>query len=602
MIQVYLKLINIFIFTSLLLSSCHLSTDNKIIETYSNEIRSKFKNKLKSLPKVNYFKILGRIPSKDEVELGRQLFADPILSRNNDVSCATCHLSNHGFGDGNSLNVGALGKGGPNGNNVGKSFGEGKISISRSLGTDGNGFHGNSFMFRNSPSTLNVAFRVNKNADRGLFWDGRFGNLTFQVLLPIHTGIEMCGRNPVTSQNIFKPGGIYFKKKVHLSHVNSFDGYTGKDTGNFYATPQDINGVPTFRPNGSMSIPGRNECLAIAIAKLRNIPKYVQLFKKIYKSEIKDNLLASAITSYVSTHVSKNAPYDQFVKGKNNLSLSELKGMVSFFTPIGKTTTILKNKIRGAGCFSCHNGPIFGGQLYNTLGVKTDKRSPLTKSQNISSKGGSFFGKNRLIRGFFPRCYIKDVSVGADGYVPDMGAAGATFDEKDCFKFRVPPLRNVLETYPYFHSGTANGKDNKLEGLTLKEKAILGLKQVLRYHLNGPVDVRNFSMNKLTLKSYFDETFQRDFLVPHSMINMYNAQNEKFKTLNNSIFPIRLKDDIFLGLIDFLSISLNDDKATQIGDLGNDISHPTSVPSGFLPTITRDSGNQLEIAPNSKIK
>ncbi|MCO4795252.1 MAG: cytochrome-c peroxidase, partial [Bacteriovoracaceae bacterium] len=77
---------------------------------------------------------MGRIPTGSELELGRQLFSDTILSRNNDVSCATCHLSNHGFADGNTLNVGTMGKGGPNGDNVGHKFDTGKLSVDRSLG------------------------------------------------------------------------------------------------------------------------------------------------------------------------------------------------------------------------------------------------------------------------------------------------------------------------------------------------------------------------------------------------------------------------------------------------------------------------------------
>ena len=39
-------------------------------------------------------------PDDAAVELGRQLFFDPVLSAENDMSCATCHQPDHGFSDG----------------------------------------------------------------------------------------------------------------------------------------------------------------------------------------------------------------------------------------------------------------------------------------------------------------------------------------------------------------------------------------------------------------------------------------------------------------------------------------------------------------------
>ena len=104
----------ILFFLLVISSACSQGFDEKRVKL-SKEVRSKYSKHLKKLPPLNYSKIFGSLPDKDRLELGRQLFNDPILSRNNDVSCATCHLSNHGFADGNSLSVGTLGKGGPNG-------------------------------------------------------------------------------------------------------------------------------------------------------------------------------------------------------------------------------------------------------------------------------------------------------------------------------------------------------------------------------------------------------------------------------------------------------------------------------------------------------
>ena len=236
--------------------------DNTLFEI-EKEVRLRFAKQLKPLPPVPWEYLFGRRPSSLELELGRQLFNDPILSRNNDVSCATCHLANHGFADGNSLSVGALGRGGPDGENVGEIFPQGRLSLDRSLGDDGLGFEAKSHMFRNALSTLNVAFRADTTNRQGLLHDGRFGSLFFQTLLPIHTSIEMCGDNPVPegNKNLFRKGGPLFKTPVKLTHANTFDKYQGLDTGNFNAASTMVDGIPSKRPNGTYSIPGRNECL-----------------------------------------------------------------------------------------------------------------------------------------------------------------------------------------------------------------------------------------------------------------------------------------------------------------------------------------------------
>ena len=582
----------------LFMASC---SNDSIVELKSEQIRIKFKNHLTALSPINYIEIFGRTPSERELALGRNLSNDPILSRNNDVSCATCHLSNHGFADGNSLTVGALGLGGPSGNDVGKKFSEGKLSIDRGLGDDGRGFKANSFMFRNSLSTINVAYRMNKNKSEGLFHDGRFGSLFFQTLLPIHTSIEMCGDNPISRKNnLFAEGGVFFKTKVKLTHVNSFDPYSGRETGFFNAAHTTIKGVPTMRPNGTLSIPGRNECLAIAIAKLKTIPYYRNEFKSIYKSEIKDNLIAIALTAYVSTHVSKETAFDEFVSGENSLTDSQLTGLALFFTKMGQTVKIGEKVYKGAGCYQCHSGPTFGGIGYSSLGVKGSQRSPLSRPKFINKRNSSFFGRIKLQRGELPKCHIEGLSISREGLAPDMGRASGSFKTDDCFKFRVPPLRNIIETFPYFHHGTALAQD--VSATSYRERSLKGLEQVIRYHLRGPVDHKLFARNNLRQGVFYDKYHQKDFFIPYFAQNFISTDNNKLNLTESDIFPINLNDEEVTGLVDFVAYSLWDRKSTTRGDLGNPLGHPIKVPSGFTPSVTRDIGNQLEIPPNYKIE
>lgn len=88
--------------------------------------------------------------TKEKVKLGEKLFNDPIFSKNEDVSCASCHKADLAFTDGRKLPIGTSGK----------------------LG------------FRNSPSLLNTAYNTL------FFADGGVRSLELQVLVPSDTHFE----------------------------------------------------------------------------------------------------------------------------------------------------------------------------------------------------------------------------------------------------------------------------------------------------------------------------------------------------------------------------------------------------------------------------
>lgn len=584
----------------LFLQSCQFGQSSFEVSKTSEEVRMKLKEVLPVLEKPNYDVILGRTPSQKELELGRLIFNDTILSRNNDVSCATCHLTNHGLADGNALNVGTLGQGGPTGDNVGEAFGEGVLSINRSTGEDGFGFVGPTFFFRNTLSTVNVAYRVNEATDNGLFHDGRFGRIHFQVLLPIHTNVEICGTNPIVlnekGENVFAEGGPLFDKPVTINHSNSNDDYTGQDTGKFHAQPQVIKGIPYKRKDGSISIPNRNECLAIVVAKMRKIPYYQKTFQEVYGEEVSDLNIGRAISSFVMTHVALNSPYDKFVKGENSLDASQLRGLAMFMTPIGKEIEVGGKKLKGVGCINCHDTGTFGGNGFASLGVRSDSRSPLSRTDFSTNRNNGFFSRPRVQRGYLPNCHVIGSSaLETTSYVPDIGRANGSFNSDDCFKFRIPPLRNVIETYPYFHHGTerALGRDES----DFEKRSILALKNVVAYHLRGPINPQLYSAYDVQ-KPFFDDLYQKDFLVP------YYAQNfidYKLKGPNHvDLFPVVLDDEAINDVVNFIAYGLWDKSSMSKGALGNDVSHPKKVPSGLSPSITRDNGKQTELPPNGK--
>lgn len=92
------------------------------------------------------------------VALGRQLFFDPILSGNQSMSCASCHVTDLAFTDGKAVSIG-----------VGQAKGK-----------------------RSAPSLLNVGFHY-----KGLFWDGRSPTLEEQALHPVADPVEMAASWPL---------------------------------------------------------------------------------------------------------------------------------------------------------------------------------------------------------------------------------------------------------------------------------------------------------------------------------------------------------------------------------------------------------------------
>ncbi|QDU39452.1 Cytochrome c551 peroxidase precursor [Maioricimonas rarisocia] len=90
-------------------------------------------------------------PTPEKIQLGKQLYFDPRLSRDSTISCASCHDPQKGFSNGEQFATGVRGQVGG----------------------------------RNSPTVINAAF------NRFQFWDGRAGSLEEQALGPIQNPIEM---------------------------------------------------------------------------------------------------------------------------------------------------------------------------------------------------------------------------------------------------------------------------------------------------------------------------------------------------------------------------------------------------------------------------
>jgi len=151
------------------------------------------------------------------------------------------------------------------------------------------------------------------------------------------------------------------------------------------------------------------------VDRLEGIPGYKSQFEAIFGSVTYDNM-AKAIASYERTLITTNSPFDRYMKGdKTAMSKQAIKGMERF------------NNI---GCSGCHSGVNFAGPALET--------------------GTGFFQK-------FPM--FDSPLVDKYDFKKDKGRYEVTKDDADINTWRVPSLRNIATTAPYFHNGSVNQLD-----------------------------------------------------------------------------------------------------------------------------------------------
>lgn len=140
----------------------------------------------------------------------------------------------------------------------------------------------------------------------------------------------------------------------------------------------------------------------LAVDTVKSIPEYVAEFRKVFKSDkLTIDEITLAIAAFEETLVTPNARFDQWLKGNRRaIDAQELRGYQLF---------------KSSGCVACHNGQNFGGTSFQKMGLVAPY-----KTTN-----------------------------------PSEGRAAVTGKDADRFSFKVPTLRNVALTYPYFHDGEA---------------------------------------------------------------------------------------------------------------------------------------------------
>ncbi len=143
-----------------------------------------------------------------------------------------------------------------------------------------------------------------------------------------------------------------------------------------------------------------------ATAKLSQDAEFTQAFNAVYPDGYKKDNFVNAIAEFEKTLVTPG-PFDRYLKGDQNALTADQKAGLKIF--------------EDTGCVNCHCGPILGGQSFELMGLRKD-----------------YFGS---------RGNVKDA---------DYGRYNFTKDESDKYRLKVPTLRNVKLTAPYFHDSSTS--------------------------------------------------------------------------------------------------------------------------------------------------
>jgi cytochrome c peroxidase len=173
-----------------------------------------------------------------------------------------------------------------------------------------------------------------------------------------------------------------------------------------------------------------------AMNRVRAIPGYRPYFERAFGSEnpmTVDNA-ARAVAAFERSLITPNSPYDRYVKGNSEaMSQQQIRGMATFAE---------------IGCAGCHSGPAFSGPSMEA--------------------GKGFFMKFPT---FTDSDYVKDYK-----FMDDGGRFAVTGKESDRDFWKVPTLRNIEVTAPYFHNGSVK---------TLSEAVQVMAKTQLNIDLSG---------------------------------------------------------------------------------------------------------------------
>lgn len=248
------------------------------------------------------------------VEIGRDLFFDPILSGNKNIACASCHHPSLASADGMSLGLG-----------------EGAVDLGDKRRVDPSNAPHNRIP-RNAPALFNLGafeFRV-------LFHDGRVQadpHSDFGFKMPPNAVLERPVPNALAAQALMPP--------------TSFDEMAGQDDEN-----------PISLAAKEKRFAGAGGVWDLLCKRIEGIPAYTERFKQVIGNrKLHFTDIARAIAEFETFEFqSINSAFDRYLRGEDDaLSGPQKAGMDLFY---GK-----------ANCVSCHSGAFQTDHSFHAIGL-----------------------------------------------------------------------------------------------------------------------------------------------------------------------------------------------------------------------------------------
>jgi hypothetical protein len=234
-----------------------------------------------------------------------------------------------------------------------------------------------------------------------------------------------------------------------------FGGFAGEPQ----STPGSLNPFSdTAQENLTLLLLDAHRMLNFESAELLKIPAFVKLFRDAFPEEtaqadaqndltllVNDQTVFRATATFLRTIVTRNTPFDKFLAGENRaLTPRQLRGAKLFFSPAA-------GGARGAGCFTCHSGPMLNKQHNDPdvagIGAFVDENF-----FNIGIGDHPVQALNALARG-----HLDPTKLGNDGFpyhAEDVGRQEVTHNADDAFKFRALTLRQLKDGRTFFHNSS----------------------------------------------------------------------------------------------------------------------------------------------------
>ncbi len=160
------------------------------------------------------------------------------------------------------------------------------------------------------------------------------------------------------------------------------------------------------------------------IAKLKADRDFSKAFNAVYPDGLTEANITDAIEEFERTLITPNSRFDKWLLGDDSaLTADELNGYELF---------------KQYDCATCHVGQNLGGQSYELMGLR--------------------------------KHYFADR--GLELTVEDNGRFKETQDERDRHRFKVPGLRNVEHTWPYYHDGTRETLEEAVRDMGIYQSGV----------------------------------------------------------------------------------------------------------------------------------